>query len=82
MEKKMIKIVARKFKDVLVKKGLLSIGGARVVKGVKGEDALLEKWKQVAEGFIFKGLKVEVDMEFERMNFNETFCYPVVCIKE
>ena len=69
------------FKQVLIKKGLLNPNtGTMLVHGIDGEDHLFAKWKQVASTFIHKGKKVNVDMHFEWVSFNESRVWPEITL--
>ena len=53
----------------LIAAGLLNPNtGSKLVRGIDGEDSLLAQWRSVVQG---------MDMRIERLNFNETRCYPV-----
>ena len=69
------------FKAALTRKGLLGReSGIAIVHGVEGEDALLAKWRAVADKFVHRGHHVRVDMGVERLYFGESRVWPIVTL--
>jgi hypothetical protein len=55
--------------QLLIAAGLLNQNtGAKLVRGIDGEDSLLAQWRDVVPG---------IDMQVERLYYSESRCYPV-----